>query len=150
MWAGKDFIVRWALTSLCLLLAIPPVWCRSAAVPLREAVEVDHSPVLLSDLLPADANVAVRKASAAVVLCQAPQSGSVRLLQAEEIIRSIAAYAELLPVLSIPARVAVRDSSLPIQQGSVREAIATFLRAHAWGELPPDYSLRMARIPHCQ
>ena len=136
MWAGKTFIVRWALSSLCLLPAIPSVWCRSSAVPLREAVEVDHSPVLLSDLLPADADASIQKASASVVLCQAPQSGSVRLLRAEEILRSMAAHTELLPMLSIPARVTVRDSSPPIQQGSVREAIAAFLRAHAWGELP--------------
>jgi len=136
MWVGKNFVLRWALCSLCLLPAVPPVWCRSAALPLRSTVAVDHSPVLLSDLLPVDADIAIQKASASVVLCQAPQSGSVRLLQAKEILRSIAANTELLPMLSIPARVAVRDSSPRIQQGSVREAIADFLRAHAWGDLP--------------
>lgn len=136
MWAGKTFIVSWTLSSLCCLLAVPCVWCRSATLPLRQVVEVDHSPVLLSDLLPDDADLSIQKASASVVLCQAPQSGSVRLLQAEEILRSMTTHTELLRVLSIPSRVTVRDSSPPIQQGFVREVIADFLRAHAWGQLP--------------
>lgn len=136
MWAGKKFVVRLLLCNICLLPAVPAVWGGSQPVRLLPAVEVDHSPVLLSDLLPVDAGHAIQKASALVVLCQAPQSGSVRLLQAEEILRSVVARPELRSALSIPSRVTVRESSPLIQQESIREAIVDFLRAHSWGELP--------------
>ena len=136
MWADKSLIVRWLLGSISLLLPVPSVWCGSVAVVLRPAVEVNHSPVLLSDLLPDDANPAIQKASASVVLCQAPQPGSVRRLQGDQILRSLASHPDLLSALSIPPRVTIRDSRQPIPQASVREAIAVFLHAHAWGDLP--------------
>jgi len=136
MWAAKKFVVSWLLCGVCLLPAAPPIWGRSQAVRLLPVVEVDHSPVLLSDLLPAGVDDVIRNTSASVVLCPAPQPGSVRLLQAEEIMRPVASHPELLAALSIPSRVIVRDSIQPIRQESVREAIAEFVRAHGWGELP--------------
>jgi hypothetical protein len=155
MWAGKPLAVRWLLCSFCLLWASPPAWCGSAALALRPAVEVDHSPVLLSDLLPADADAAIQKASALVVLCAAPQAGSVRLLHAEELMRAMAAHPGLLPGLSIPSRVTVRYSRRLIQQAAVRNAISDFLRAHTWGELPQTANLEWpeslaAREDHAQ
>jgi|SRR5579863_613158 len=155
MWAGKRLAMMCLLGSICLLPAVPPVWCNSARVSLRSAVEVDHSPVLLSDLLPADVGVLIRQTSASIVLCQAPQPGSIRLLETDEILHSVAAHPELLRALSIPSRVTIGSSSGQIRQESIREAIVDYVRVHAWAELPETARLEWpdslaARAEHAQ
>jgi hypothetical protein len=102
------------------------------AVYLREVIEISHpGPVLLSDLLPPNAPSAIRNASMRVELCRAPQPGSLRILQAEQVRHSIT-EADLLQRLIIPARVTIRCSARLVSETSAREAISDFLRKHGW------------------
>src|SRR5579863_958738 len=128
------YVLLGALGSL--LAAAPLAWCvRNEAtgrdepgVQLRDAVEVKRNRVWLSDLLPADAPSAVQKTSAAIELCLAPQPGSVRILDAEQITSKLAAQPELLHRLAIPLRITIISSGWPIEEEMVRRAISTFLR----------------------
>jgi hypothetical protein len=119
-----------------LLAAVPLAWCApnegadrdKPAVRLRDAVEVKRSWVRLSDLLPPDAPSALQKAGAAIELCQAPQPGSARVFDAEQIASKLAGQPEVLHQLSIPAEITVRNSGWPIAEATVRIAISKFLR----------------------
>jgi len=127
-------------TMWMLLAATPLASCarndtadsNEPAVQLRDTVEVKQNRVWLSDLLPPDAPSAIQKASAAIELCQAPQLGSARVLDAEQITINLAEQPELLRQLVIPPRVTVRFSGWPIREETVRIAIAKFLSEQGW------------------
>jgi hypothetical protein len=133
-------------TGWMLLAAIPLVWCarkegadrNEPAVQLRDAVEVKRNRVWLSDLLPPDAPSPLQKASAAIELCQAPQPGSARVLDAEQITVKLAGQPEVLRQLAIPPRITVRYSGWPIAEETVRMAISKFLREQGWRRDLPD------------
>jgi hypothetical protein len=129
-------------TGWMLLAAIPFAWCaengNEPKVQLREVVEVKRNRVLLSDLLPLDAPPALQKAGAAIDLCQAPQPGSTRILDAGQIRIKLAGQAELLRQLAMPTRITVRYSGLPIAEETVRRAISNFVRAKGWTRDLPD------------
>src|SRR5579864_5937046 len=122
--------------ALCLLAAAPLAWCMrneptvrdEVRVQLRDAVEVKRDRVWLSDLLPADAPSAMQKAGAVIELCPAPQPGSARILDAEQIKSKLVSQPEVLRQLAIPPRITVRSSGWPIEEEMVRMAISTFLR----------------------
>lgn len=124
------------------LAAIPLTWCarneeadgNAPAVQLRDAVEVNRSQVWLSDLLPRDAPSGLQKASAAIELCQAPQPGSARILEARQITSRLAGEPEVLGQLAIPSRIAIRYSGWPIAEAAVRMAISGFLRGQGLSE----------------
>jgi hypothetical protein len=122
--------------ALCLLAAAPLAWCMrneptvrdEVRVQLRDAVEVKRNQVWLSDLLPADAPSAMQKTGAAIELCPAPQPGSARILDPEQIKSKLVSQPEVLRQLAIPSRITVRSSGWPIEEEMVRTAISTFLR----------------------
>ena len=119
-----------------LLAAVPLGWCApkegadrdTAAVRLRDAVEVKGNRVWLSDLLPANAPSALQKAGAAIELGHAPQPGSARVFAAEQIASKLVRRPEVLHQLSIPAEITVRNLGWPITEATVRIAISRFLR----------------------
>jgi hypothetical protein len=119
-----------------LLAMIPLAWCapnerverNQPVVNLRDSVEVRRSRVWLSDLLPTDAPLAIRKATAAIELGQAPQPGSARVFEAEQIASKLVGQPEMLRQLAIPPRIRVRYLGWPIAEAAVRTAISKFLR----------------------
>jgi hypothetical protein len=121
------------LLATMLVVAAPPGWCvrnqerNDPLVQLRDAVEVKQSRVWLSDLLPPDASPALRKVSATIQLCSAPQPGSVRVLEGEQITARLDGQAEMLRQLAIPPRITVRYAGWPIAEERVRLAISEFL-----------------------
>jgi hypothetical protein len=130
----------------CLMLAVAPMmWGArnegtsriNSPVQLLAAVEVKGGRVRLSDLLPADAPLLLQKVSAKIDLCPAPQPGSVRVLDAEQVTSKLAGQPELLRQLIIPPQITVRSSGWPIAEAAVRMAISNFLRRQSsGGELP--------------
>jgi hypothetical protein len=124
------------LGTMWMLLAAVPVGCvgneradrSEAVVRLRDAVEVKRNRVWLSDLLPVDAPSSLQKAGAAIELCAAPQPGSARVLDAEQIITRLAGQPEVLRQLAIPPRITIRYEGWPIAEATVRIAISKFLR----------------------
>lgn len=134
-----------------MLLAMFPVsWCvaiertdrNQAPVQLRDAVQVEGKQVWLSDLLPADAPPALQKSGAAIALCQSPQPGSTRVLDAGQISNKLAGQPQLLRWLAIPSRVTVRYSGWPIAEGQIRMAISRFLRERWNADLAAAAQLR--------
>src|SRR6202035_6119680 len=119
-----------------LLAAIPLGWCAphhgayrdKQEVRLLDAVVLKRNQVWLSDLLPPDAPAALQKAGAAIELCRAPQPGSARVFDAEQIASKLVGQPELLHQLSIPAEITIRSSGWPIAEATVRIAICKFLR----------------------
>lgn len=126
--------MRYVLLATILLVANPLLWGvrnqerNDPLVQLRDAVGVKRNRVWLSDLLPADASPALQKASASIELCPAPQPGSARVLDAEQIATKLAGHPELLRRLAIPPRMTVRYAGWPIAEEGVRLAISAFLR----------------------
>ena len=125
-----------------LLVAIPLTWCARnqeadgnvPAVQLRDAVEVSRGEVWLSDLLPRDAPSSLQKAGAAIELCQAPQPGSARILEARQIASRLAGQPDVLGQLAVPSRITIRYSGWPIAEAAVRMAISRFLREQGLSE----------------
>ena len=119
-----------------LLAAIPLGWSApnhgayrdKREVRLLDAVMLKRNRVWLSDLLPPDAPAAMQKAGAAIELCRAPQPGSARVFDAEQIASKLVGQPELLHQLSIPAEITIRNSGWPIAEATVRIAISKFLR----------------------
>jgi hypothetical protein len=97
-------------------------------IRLRDAVIVDHPTVWLSDLLSAGSSMALRTASASVVLCPAPQPGSMRVLDAEQIRIAMAARPDLFQRIAAPPSVIVQSKGWPIKQADIENAIAEYLR----------------------
>ena len=137
-------------TGWILLAVIPVGWCapnnRAAriepVVHLRDAIEVKGKRVWLADLLPPDAPSSIQKASAAIEICPAPQPGSARVLDAEQVTIKLAGQAELLRQLVIPPLLTVRNAAWPIAESAVRIAISKFLRERGWKQdLPAEARL---------
>jgi hypothetical protein len=125
-----------------LHVAILLVWLASCAadasgqmVRLAEAVEVRGESVRLADLLPVGVPEEIRRASAEIEICRAPQPGSVRVLRQEEISRRVS-EAAMLRQMVIPERIVVRRSGWAMDRAALRIAIAKFLRQQA-----PDLDL---------
>ncbi len=134
-----------------MLLALFPVTCCVAiervnrdlpAVQLRDTVQVNGKQVWLSDLLPAGAPLALQKTGAAIAVCQSPQPGIARVLEAEQITNKLAGRPELLRQLKIPSRVTVRYAGWPIVEDAVRMAISKFLRERWKASLPEAAQLK--------
>jgi hypothetical protein len=129
-----------------LLAAISSGWCASSeganrnepTIRLLDAVEVRGNRVWLSDLLPIDAPAAIRKTSATIELCQAPEPGSTRILDAALIAGKLVGQSDILRQLSIPPRITVRNSGWPIAASTVRIAISQFLHEQRWVRDLPD------------
>jgi hypothetical protein len=116
-------------------------------VRLRTEIAVQHPVVWLSDLLPSEASLELRKASSSIAICRAPQPGSVRILEGDRIAHLLQQQPAVLPQLQIPARVSVRSSGWPIREEEVRDAIAKFLREQGWkNDLPEDASLQWPEV----
>jgi hypothetical protein len=117
-------------------------WCAGhesgRVIHLRDAVEINRAVVLLSDLLPAEAPVAIRNASATIELCRAPQPGSVRTLHAEQILAAIKTHFDPPPDLVIPPTVLIRSTGWPISEAGVRDAISEFLQKNGSGARLPE------------
>ena len=130
----------WSSAVWMLLAAIPLSWCAESEpkVQLRDAVEVKRERIWLSDLLPPSAPAAIRKVSAAIALCQAPEPGSTRVLDGEQITTKLAVLPDLLRQLGIPTRITVRNSGWPIEETAVRLAISRFLHKQAGNRDLPD------------
>ncbi len=133
-----------------ILLAVPLTWCAThdgaariePVVHLRDAIEVKGKRVWLADLLPSDAPSSIQKASAAIEICPAPQPGSARVLDAEQVTIKLAGQAELLRQLVIPPLLTVRNAAWPIAESAVRIAISKFLRERGWKQdLPAEARL---------
>ena len=131
-----------ALFPVTMCVAIERVNMNQPAVQLRDTVQVNGKQVWLSDLLPADAPLALQKTGAAIALCQSPQPGSARVLEAEQITSKLSARPELLRRLTIPWRVTVRYAGWPIGEDSVRVAVSRFLRARWKASLPDAAQLK--------
>jgi hypothetical protein len=133
-------------TMWILLIAIPVSWCErdeaaianAPVVHLRDAVEVRGTRVWLADLLPSEAPSDMQKVSVAIELCEAPQPGSARILDAEQVAIKLAANAGVLRQLVIPSRIAIRSSGWPIAEATVRVAISKFFRQQGWKSDLPD------------
>ena len=133
----KLFVIR---ICLALVIVTPPAWCLGKeggnAIHLLEVVEVKHPTVVLSDLLPPDAPLAIRTAAATVELCRAPQAGSMRILRAERILA--AATQNLRNRIVVPSAVIIRSSGSPIGEAAVRDAISEYLRKRWSSASLPD------------
>ncbi len=118
--------------ALILLVASPSAWTipakTDALVRLRDLVEVNHEIILLSDLLPLNAPLDLRNASDAIQLGRAPQIGSIRILDPEQIKHQMAAEPALLANFRMPARIMIRRFEWPIKSAAVRGAISAFLQ----------------------
>jgi len=137
--------VKFLLISACLtvVMTAPCEWLAaqqaSGAIQLRDMVVIDHQgPVLLSDLLPSDAPVGLRETSQRVELCQAPQAGALRVLRAEQVLRSITPYPDLLQQFTIPPRIIIRYLGSSASEARVRDAISEFLRIRGWDKGLPE------------
>ena len=127
--------VRLMVSWMLALVLLPPcvAFAGNYTVPLRAAVDlqpgmVKQNVVWLSDLLPSDAPVGLRRSSAAIEICRAPQWGTVRILEADEIGRRLAQRPDLLSQLLVPPRISVRTEGWPIREESVRDAVSKYLR----------------------
>jgi len=142
--------VKHLLLGTWILLAAALAWCApnngaariEPVVHLRDAIEVKGKRVWLADLLPPDAPSSIQKASAAIEICQAPQPGSARVLDAEQITIKLAGQPDLLRQLAIPPLLTVRNAAWPIAEEAVRLAISKFLRQQGWKhDLPAEARL---------
>ena len=136
MCPGNVARVRFLLLGGWLLAAAASGWCanhEAKTVVLRGAVEISHTPVLLSDLLPSGVVPGLFKASATIELCSAPQPGSVRILHAEDIGQRIAGQENLRSALAIPPEVAIHYSGWPVPADTITETVMSFLRTKTWG-----------------
>ena len=133
--------MKYVLLATMLVVATPPGWCvrnqerNDLLVQLRDTVGVKQNRVWLADLLPPDASPVLRKVSATIELCPAPQPGSARVLDGEQITARLAGQPELLRQLAIPPRITVRYAGWPIAEERVRLAISEFLRQQSLHEL---------------
>jgi hypothetical protein len=132
--------VKFVLLSLGLSLGLAGACAPASAqagrdrVPLRKNAEVRGAIIHLSDLLPAAAPAALRRASAALALGRAPQPGTLRVLRAGQIARRLAGKANLLGQISWPDQITVRRRGWPIRQENVRDAVAHFLQEREWDQ----------------
>ena len=133
------------LSNVCLVVVMAAAceWLAAeqagGAIQLRDSVVIDHEgPVLLSDLLPPDAPIAMQETSRNVELCRTPQAGTLRILRAEQVLQSISAHADWVQQLTIPSRITIRYLGRPVSEAGVRAAISEFLRKHGWDSGLPD------------
>jgi hypothetical protein len=131
------------------------------AIRLRDLVEVNHTAVLLSDLLPPNAPSRIREISTKIELCRAPQPGSLRTLRQDQILAAMTNHSELRPSMIVPSAVVIRSPGWPISETRVRDAISDFQGRNRNLALPenesltlpeflaasdPDYQLQVTRI----
>ncbi len=141
-----------AAASLLLLMSgacLPSAGAeRSSVVALRECVDVNRENIVLSDLLPEQAEAALKNQGATIELGRAPQPGSLRVLDADEIARELANWPALLSRLYIPRQIVIQHSGWPIEKEQVQSAIQSFLRrkGSSLGALPKSAILRFADI----
>ncbi|HXY16499.1 MAG TPA: hypothetical protein VEI26_18555 [Terriglobales bacterium] len=108
---------------------------------LRDLVDVNHTTVLLSDLLPLNVSQRVQQSSEAVPLCRAPQTGSSRTLRVEQIMTALTTHADLVRQMVVPSMVVIRSSGWPISEAGVRKAISEFLSKSGNDPLPQNARL---------
>jgi hypothetical protein len=146
--------VKFFLINVCLTVVMTATceWLAGqqapGAIQLRDTVVIDHpGPVLLSDLLPSDAPVALRETGRNVALCRTPQAGTLRVLRAEQVLQTITTHADWVQRLTIPSRITIRYSGRPVSEGGVRDAISEFLRRHGWDSgLPESARLSLPEV----
>jgi|SRR5579862_1021189 len=103
------------------------------AIRLREAAEVNHATILLSDLLPPNVSNQMQKIGATIELGKAPQAGILRVLYRDQILEGMRSNPELLNMMIVPPTVMVHFSGWPISKTRVRNAISEFLRKNGDG-----------------
>jgi hypothetical protein len=116
-----------ALLQPVVARAAEPGAVKPREIALREVVEVQEETIRLSHLLPSDAPIRLRQLAVAVELGRSPQPGSVRVLEASQIIDALHAWPELWHGFSIPDRVLIRRVGWTIQRTAVEAAILKFL-----------------------
>jgi hypothetical protein len=91
---------------------------------LLAEVSVQANTLKLSDLLPADAEVRLKKAAEAVSLGRAPQAGGVRVLTVDDLRAAVAKICLAAIQIDLPKQVVVRRPGWPIEIAAVRQTLA--------------------------
>ena len=136
---------------VAFLVVVLLIWCGRAGatvrarVELRAVAQVTRSGIFLADLLPARAPRWLHAAGAAIFLGFAPQTGSVRIFDSSEIVKSIATRPQILRQISVPDRVTVTRKSWPIEPGSMELPIREFFAARGWNA--DDLLLHAVELP---
>ena len=124
--------MKFLLRGLTLSLELAVAWaggaCQSGTprIALREKVEINRETISLADLLPPDAPLVLRTAGSAIELGLAPQSGSLRVWQAPQLVRKLAGQPALLSQILLPASITLRRAGWPIPRSAIASAIASF------------------------
>jgi flagellar basal body P-ring formation chaperone FlgA len=134
-----NLIRRRSLSAVAIACAIGCAVSTSAThlprIELLREVRVAGANVLLSDLLPKDVESSLRMRSEQIALGAAPQPGSARVLESNEIVQRIGGDSDVASEISIPARIVVSRIERPITAQEVLRTIQNSLRQI--GIVPP-------------
>jgi len=125
---------------------------RASRVPRIELLREIHVPgtsVLLSDLLPEGAPVALRKRASEIALGTAPQFGNSRILEQVALSTRMGSSPGAFPEIVIPDRVVIWRESRPITLSEVFEAICKSLPRtgkNQWAALRPADLLLQSQV----
>jgi hypothetical protein len=125
---------RHILHCMVLSICIPALATAAVSQPvyLRETATVQASRIMLSDLFPAEAPLALRRQGAEVTLGASPNLGTTRVFVFGEIEHALADKPELLRQLALPERVLVRRDGFPLDRDSLGTATRQFLKQRGW------------------
>jgi hypothetical protein len=149
--------VRFGLVACLLLMTRASAAQR---IELRRVVMVRRDRVLLSDLLPGDARLSLREASAVIDLGPSPQLGTARVLEREWLTRAISSRPELVEQLDIPDVLWIHRRGFPVTPTALADAIWDYYREsgesfdldtsrmqwdRSWETADPNPSLEVSR-----
>lgn len=125
---------------LALGAALAALWVRGAPAEgrlfrLNDNVVIRRAVIQLADLLPADAPAALEEAGKGIALGRAPQPGSMRRFDDQQIKELLTREPGVLRQISIPSRVTVWRSGWPISARAIRAVVFDFLRSQAEDEI---------------
>ncbi len=118
-----------------LMLMVAAVTPLFASVPIRPALlqhaEVQGNVIRLADLLAVSAPQDLKASAEKIELGRAPQPGTTRVLEGDQIARRLSAYSDL-PDFLIAPQVTVTRAGWPLNETSIWNAVARFLTDRGW------------------
>jgi hypothetical protein len=100
---------------------------RIPRIELLREVRVTGASILLSDLLPAVADISLRARAGEISLGAAPQPGNTRVLERSGVLENIGASQDVVAEIAVPERIVISRDARPITVQEVFEAIRNAL-----------------------
>lgn len=117
----------WPKWALLTALALSTEFGASQTAVRLHAASVSRDRILLSDLLPPDASIAMRRAGEQIDLGRTPQCHTIRLFEPSDIERRTSSW-PALHGLSLSGPVSVQRTCFPVRREAVQRVISEFAR----------------------